>query len=218
MRKSLLAVGIASAAAMVALGAPASNASSSASNSGHHVSGKVVHNFHAAKTTASKKFKAYDDPTSKYTGKSCNIDLSSLADFTPVDSVSGCKTTVSLSSTFEKRSVPNSWGSWSSPPNSESATPNLLYSVGATTATIDFGTKVKTGGFEYEPDLFQVETVTVEFHKGANGTGAIVGTITRDVDGSSGARLFGATAKKGFKSAVVSNNSGDDFGIAQIRV
>ena len=125
---------------------------------------------------------------------------------------------MSLSSTFEKRSVPGSWASWGTPPDTETDTPNILYSAGATGATVDFGKKVKTGGFELEPDQFLVESFTVEFHKGANGTGAVVGTITRDVDGSFGARLFGGHRRHGFKSAVISSSSGDDFAIAQVRV
>lgn len=219
MRKSTLIVAFAASAALVGASAGSSLAAGhhAGSNSGHAVTGKV--NYHPAKPTRiTAGFRAFAQPVARYTSRSCDIDLSAIADFTPVSSVTGCGTTVTLSSTFEKRSVPNSWASWGSPPDTESATPNLLYSVGATTATVDFGKRVKTGGFEYEPDLFQVETVTVEFHRGADGTGPIVGTITRDVDGSSGARLFGGHRRHGFKSAVVSNSAGDDFGIAQIRV
>jgi hypothetical protein len=181
------------------------------------VTGKAFHG-KVNPTSINARFKAFNQPTSTYTSKSCAIDLSALADFTPVTSVKGCGTTVSLSSSFEKRSVPNSWASWGSPPDTETDTPNILYSAGATTATVDFGKRVKTGGFELEPNLFQVETVTVEFHKGPNGTGAIRGTITRDVNGDHGALLFGAHARKGFKSAVITDTAGDDFSIAQIRV
>jgi hypothetical protein len=219
VRKSTLIVAIAASAAMIAASAgPSFAAGHAAGNSGHAVTLKPSHSAPAKPTSISKAFKAYDQPVAKYTTKSCNIDLSALADFTTVSSVTGCATTVSLSSTFEKRSVPNSWASWGSPPDTESATPNILYSAGATGATVDFGKKVKTGGFELEPDQFLVETFTVEFHKGANGSGAVVGTVTRDVNGSFGALLFGGKAKKGFKSAVISSSSGDDFAIAQIRV
>jgi hypothetical protein len=212
VRKSTLIVAIAASAAMVAAAAGPSLA---AGNSGHSVTVKQSH-YTPSKAAPMAGFKAFDQPVAKYTSKSCDIDLSSIADFTDLTSVKGCGTTVTLSTTFDKRSVPASWGTWGSPPDTESATPNLLYSNGATSATVDFGKKVKTGGFEIEPNPFEVHSFTVEFHKGANGTGAIVGTITRDADGNAGAKLFGGHRKHGFKSAVITTDT--DFAIAQIRV
>jgi hypothetical protein len=205
-------------AASAALVVAAAGSSFAASNGGGHAThGKV--SYHPAKVQAGQ-FKAYDQPVAKYTSKSCVIDLSSLSDFTPVTSVTGCSTTIKLSSSFEKRSVPGSWGSWSSPPDSESATPNILYSATATTANVSFGKKVTVGGFELEPNQFQVETVTVDFHKKGNGHGAVIGSVTRDVDGSFGARLFGGKGLNGagWKSASITDTAGDDFAIAQVRV
>jgi hypothetical protein len=219
VRKSTVIVALASSAALVVAGAGTSFAGHAGSNSGHAVTAKQGHYTPAKQTPLSKKFKAYDQPVAAYTKKSCDIDLSSIADGTPVTTVTGCKTTVTLSATWSKQSVPNGgWASWGSPPDTESATPNVLWSQGQAVATVDFGTKVKTGGFEVEPDQFAVETTTVEFYSGANGTGKLVGTVTRDPNGSAGALLFGGTAKKGFKSAVITNTVGDDFSIAQIRV
>jgi len=220
VRKSTFIVAFAASAALVAASTGTTFASASGhavGNSGHAVTLKPTKHAPAAPASVNA-FKAFAQPVAKYTSKSCDIDLSSLADFTPVNSVTDCGTTVSLSSTFEKRSVPNSWASWGSPPDTETDTPNILYSAGATSATVNFGKTVKWGGFEYEPDLFQVETVTVTFYKGANGTGKVRGTITRDVDGSFGARLFGGHSRRGWKSATISNNAGDDFAIAQVRV
>jgi hypothetical protein len=209
-------VAIAASAAMIAAGAgPSLAAGHAAGNSGHSVTLKQSH-YTPSKAAPMAGFKAFDQPVAKYTSKSCDIDLSAIADLTDLNSVKGCGTTVTLSTTFNKRSVPGSWGTWGSPPDTESATPNLLYSNGAFSATVDFGKKVKTGGFEVEPNPFEVHSFTVEFHKGANGTGAIVGTITRDVDGNAGARLFGGHRRHGFKSAVVTGDT--DFAIAQIRV
>jgi hypothetical protein len=220
VRKLTTAFAIASAGALVALSAPTSLASTHAGNASHQATLHAGTHIAAAKGVHpdKKKFKAYAQPTGKYTGKSCDIDLSGIADFTDLTSVSGCGTTVTFSSTFEKRSVPNGWATWSCPPASESCTPNILYSLGATSATVDFGKKVKTGGFELEPDQFQQETVQVDFYSGPNGTGKVVGTITLQPNGSNGALLFGAKAKKGFASAVITDQAGDDFAIAQVRV
>jgi hypothetical protein len=220
VRKSTVIVAFAASAALVAASAGSTFASSShatKSNSGHAAASGHVSK--ANPTSIDAKFKAIAQPKGKYLTKSCDIDLSSIADFTTLSSVSGCGTTITLSATWSKQSVPNGgWASWGSPPDTETATPNVLWSQGQSIATVDFGKKVKWGGFEVEPDQFAVETTMVEFHKGANGTGAVVGTVTRDPNGQSGALLFAGHAKKGFKSAVITNTVGDDFSIAQIRV
>lgn len=217
MRKSTFIVAFAASAALVAASAGTSLAAGHAgSNTGHAISGKANPNFHPGKSTQSKKFKIFSQPTGAYL-KSCDLNLSKIADFTLVDSVKGCKTKVSFSSQMDKRSVPGSWGTWGSPPDTETDTPNLLYSNGATSVTVDFGKAVNKGGFEVEPNPFEVHTFTVDFHRGIHGGGPIVGTITRDdVDGNFGAKLFGAISVKPFKSAVVTGDV--DFAIAQIRM
>ncbi len=219
MRKSTLIVALASSAALVVAGAGTSFAGHSAgNNAGHSVKLHQGTKIAPAKMHADKKgFKAFAQPISKYTGKSCNVDLSSIADGSTLNSVTGCSTTITLSQSWIKVSVPNFWATWGSPPDTESATPNGLWSNGQLTATVDFGKKVKVGGFEVEPDNFAVETIQVDFYAGANGTGKLVGSISRDPNGSAGALLYGAKAKKGFKSAVISDASGD-FAIAQVRV
>lgn len=180
--------------------------------------GNSVGASHGVPTTHDVEFKAYHHPTATYTGRSCVIDLSRYDDFTVRSKVGGCHTKVSLSAPFTKVSVPRTWRTWSCPPDTEDCKPDVLWSKGSTAVTIDFGTTVTIGGFEYEPQSKVVETVTVSFYSGPLGSGTLVGSITRDVDGSSGARLFGAQAQPGFRSAVVTNRADDEFAIAQIRV
>ena len=149
------------------IASPAQAGSAARSNSGRAVhTGKVGH---LARPASIASFKAISSPVAKYTSKTCVIDLSAIADFTPVSSVSGCGVTVTFSSTMEKRSVPNSWATWGSPPDTESATPNILYSAGATSITLTSSSKHRRIGVEAEPDLFQVETTVATFRKG-NGT------------------------------------------------
>jgi hypothetical protein len=162
--------------------------------------------------------RAYHRPTGRYIDDSCVIDLSTYDELSLHAKVRGCGTTVRFSTEFMRMSVPRTWGPWSCPPRSESCTPDVMYSNHAVAATIDFGTTVTTGGFEYSPARFQVERVRVAFFSGPQGSGALVGSITRDVDGDGGARLFGGSSETGFRSAVVTNDSDDDFAIAQIRV
>jgi len=80
------------------------------------------------------------------------------------------------------------------------------------------GPRIHRGGFEVEPDMFAVETIQVDFYEGHGGKGHHLGTITRQVDGSAGAKLFAVRTTPGFRSIVVTSTAGDDFAIAQPRV
>jgi hypothetical protein len=200
------------------IASPAAQAGTAAKSN----TGKAVH---AGKAVASVKphsiatFRKFLTPTTKYVSKTCAIDLSAIPDFTVVSSVTGCGVTVSFSSPLEKRSVPNSWATWGSPPDTEGNTPNILYTSGATSVTLTYSSKGRRVGVEVEPNLFQVESFTAIFRKGNGNT---VGTINRDADGNAGAKLLagatGADPKQYVKSLVITDNSGGDFAIAQLRV
>lgn len=170
-----------------------------------------------AQGSAGTGFRVYQRPTQRYRAGTCVLDLSGFDDFTGVSRIAGCGRRVTLSQEFVKFSVPDTWSTWACPPDSENCTPDVLSSEFISTATIDFGGKVTTGGFEYEPHDYQVETVKVAFFAGSFGSGTLVGSITRQVDGRGGARLFAARAREGFRSAVVTNDADDDFAVAQIR-
>ena len=62
------------------------------------------------------------------------VDLSGLADFTPVTVQGG----VTFTPTLETRSVPNSWATWGSPPDTETATPHILSTAGATSIELKY--------------------------------------------------------------------------------
>jgi hypothetical protein len=221
MRKSTFVVAIAASAALVAASAGATFAGGASHNSNR--GGAALHQgtkiapAKIGKMQPDVRFKAFGKPVATYTNRSCDIGLSSIADGTTLSSVTGCSTTVTLSQSWIKVSVPNFWQTWGSPPKTESATPNGLWSNGQFTATVDFGKKVHIGGFEVEPDNFAVETIQVDFYRGPDGTGKLVGSISRRPDGQAGALLYGAKARHGFSSAVISDASGD-FAIAQVRV
>jgi len=137
------------------------------------------------------------------------VDLSGLSDFTPVDQVGKVK----FSPTMEKRSVSGSWATWGSPPFTESATPNILYSAGATSVTITLPKKgKKIFGAEVEPNPFEVHTFTGVYK---NKGGSTVCSITVDADGSAGARLLAAALSGKAKTLTISSDV--DFAIAQVR-
>jgi hypothetical protein len=129
-----------------------------------------------------------------------------------ISSLSDGTMTVDFSSAVLESSVPDTWGSWGSPPDTESSTPNVLDTYGATSLTLSLDHKATTFGFELEPDDFQSEDVTVDFYNGAT----LLGSIDLTPNGTSGALLYAATGGS-FDKVVINDNAGDDFAIAQLR-
>ena len=156
-------------------------------------------------------FTVFPQPTSSYTsvttdfggGDGSGASISSLGPFT-------------FSSPLAEFSVPGSWATWGSPPATESATPNVLFTQGATTLTLAVSGSFNTVGFELEPDLFQQETVTATFLASDGSTF----TLTLSPNGSAGALLFAVqddTAGSTITSVSIVDLAGDDFAIAQLR-
>ncbi len=171
------------------------------------------------------KFIPISKPTKKgYIAKSCGESLSTVPDGTILSSYSdpACKSgkhpyEVTFSTPVEKLSVPATWPSWGAPPNTESSTPDVLYTQAATSVTIDYSFGVKTGGFEAEPKGPGTHPITAAFYSGSGGTGTLLGSITRNIHSHAGARLLGAHCKfLGWGSIVVSSDV--SFAIAVVRV
>jgi PEP-CTERM motif len=113
--------------------------------------------------------------------------------------------------------VPNSWATWNCPPFTESCTPNALWNQGFSTLTLTLTAQDNVAGFELEPDNFAVETVDASFF---NQNGALIATITRDVNGSGGALLFAladTTPGSWISRIDITDEAGGDFAIAQLR-
>ena len=139
------------------------------------------------------------------------VDLSGLADFTPVSQVGKVK----FSPTLEKRSVPGSWATWGSPPATESATPNILYTVGATVITVTLpgkGARKGVVGMEVEPNPFEVHSFTMTVFKKS---GAEICSGSVDADGNAGAVVLATAKAKKAKTVTISSDV--DFAVAQIR-
>jgi len=141
------------------------------------------------------------------------IDISGIADFTNLTSVSDPPQTVTFSVTMNKRSVPDSWGTWGSPPFTEGAFPHILFTGGAQTIEMTLAVPSAVFGFELNPNPFALHTFTADFYSG----GTLVGSITREISGDAGARLLAAEAPEGqaFDRVVVTGSS--DFAIARLR-
>ncbi len=123
--------------------------------------------------------------------------------------------TFSFSSGMLEFNVPDSWATWNCPPATESCSPNVLYSNGATSLTLTLTGADNFAGFELEPDQFQQEEVRADFY--ATDLTTLLGSIDLMPNGSAGALLFAASDDSNFGKIVITDLAGDDFAIAQLR-
>ena len=156
-------------------------------------------------------------PDVAYTGATTNIAITG-ANGTDVTSLSDGSLSIGFSHTREIHTVPSGgWLSWSSAPDSESSTPRVLvadgFNANLNSLTLTFSNPLDIFGVEAEPNPFDVRTITAMFYNGAN----LVGSFSRDINGSAGARLLAASATAGdvFTSVTISSNI--DFALAQFR-
>ncbi|GGE30788.1 hypothetical protein GCM10011391_06750 [Pullulanibacillus camelliae] len=153
-------------------------------------------------------------PDAAYQGATNLIDISNIPEFDTVDSINDDSQTVIFDSPEQRLQVPSSWSTWSSPPFSENDMPPILSSLGATTLILNLSTPSSVFRFELEPNPFGLFEVTVEFFSG----GIPIGSITQEVEGAAGARLFAAEFDPscGLIDQVIISSS-VDFAIANIR-
>lgn len=129
------------------------------------------------------------NPEDEYVDGTSLIDISGLSDYNNYDSITDGTVTVDFSQSLGKRTVPDNWATWSSPPYSETAYPDLMYS--SSVVTLSLSEPVGTFGFELEPNLFGSFNFTVKYYSNGN----LLGSIKRTATGDHGARLFAAQTK-----------------------
>jgi hypothetical protein len=112
---------------------------------------------------------------------------------------------------LQVRQVPTSWATWAPPPFTEGATPQVYFTGGATSLTLNLNQVTTIGGFELEPNPFSTLTYTAQFRMGTT----VVETVTRAVSGSAGARLFAIENAAGFNNILITGPA--DFAIARLR-
>lgn len=149
-------------------------------------------------------------PTGSYVSSTDLLQIT-VPDFTLLSSLSDAKQTVTFSIPLDARTVPDSWATWNSPPATESSTPRVLYTDGATSFTITLANPSTVVGFETEPNPFEVHTITAVFMNGGN----VIGTVSQPVNGLAGALLAAASSSQPITSVQVFSDV--DFAIAQIR-
>lgn len=126
-------------------------------------------------------------------------------------------TLATFSNPLSVRQVPNGWASWSTPPDAESSTPWVGFNQTLTlTVTLADGAESNTAGMEIENNQFKPTLpVKVSFQ---DADGNELTSVTRDVLGRAGARLFAVTCDDAIKSMVVTSDpAAQGFAIAQVR-
>ena len=121
--------------------------------------------------------------------------------------------TLTFANTLLSATVPSTWATWSSPPNSESSTPVVGYDP-ALSDTLTLSQPVAIFGFELEPADFGVQNYIVDYFNGST----LLGSITIGVEGNSGARLFAQEVTGNLINKVtVTGDSSDGFAMANLR-
>jgi hypothetical protein len=163
--------------------------------------------------------RVYTTPVLAYTRKTCVVNLNAIPDDTEVNSVRGCGMRIRFSVPMSKQTVPDGgWNNWGSPPNTETATPRVMFTQDEHQVVLTFSVRSRIVGVEAEGDSFATHTIDATFRRRS---GAKVGTISRDVVTPEGALLFAGKVKGTKKRARIKTltlETDDDFAIARIRV
>jgi hypothetical protein len=187
----------------------------------------------ATAASASTGFFPYSNPSTpaspSYTGITCKIDFSSIAEGTPLTSVSGCGVTVTFSVTMYKENpgsqyIPTTWGS---PGNVEPGSPDVLF-ASASTVTMTYHTPGPSGagrrtvGVEVGGGLFNsTDNFTATFNGAGGPDGTVYASSTPDFGTLNGdAKLLAARTKTIPKvtSLTISDSGCCGFAIGSIRV
>jgi hypothetical protein len=121
--------------------------------------------------------------------------------------------TLTFSNTLTTLSVPSTWGTWSSPPVSESSTPVLGWDP-VLSDTLTLSMPVAIFGFELEPTDYGLHNFTVDFFNGTTS----VGSISLGVEGDGGALLFAQEViGNQIEKITISGDTPDGFALANIR-
>ena len=167
-------------------------------------------------------FTPISSPDAAYLAATNYIDPSAIPDYTNVTSISDGTQTVyfsladgSAAYNVQKLTAPGSWATWSQAPDSQRGASDALpvfYSNGATDLRFGLATPVNIFGFEAEPNSFAVHTMVAKFYDAEDN---LLGTISRNVDGDAGARLF--AAQSDVPIAYVVFSSDDEWGVGAFR-
>jgi len=129
-------------------------------------------------------------PDSTYVNSTSLISLSGFASGTTnITSITDGVQTLQFSQAQTSAAIGSGWATWGAPPFTESSTPQLLFKINYSNLVIDLQQASKTFGLELQGNDFSIQSFSVDF---LDASSVLVGTITQNVNGSGGARLFAA--------------------------
>ena len=135
------------------------------------------------------------------------------AEYSDVVSETDGAVTATFSKKLNVRDTGSGWATWNSPPYVESSTPKVLFTNGVSSLNIAFSAALYLFGIEVQPDSFDVTDVTIEYYFDA----LLLGSITRSINGDSGALLLAGYLDTPFNNVQVYTANEDDFAIAKLR-
>lgn len=153
-------------------------------------------------------------PSSAYQAATSLIDISGLADEEEVVAISDGALIVSFDTTMMRLTVPDSWGTWNTPPFTETGTPPVLWSEGASSVRMTLSAPQLVFGFEAQPNLSDIEALMATYF---DETSSPLGSIVRAVSGNGGALLFAVSSPIPIASVLFTNLAGESFAIANVR-
>lgn len=158
---------------------------------------------------------AISNPDAAYLAATTKFDQSG-ADFTTFNSLTSGSLTLTFGTALERRMVPGSWSTWSIAPFSERVAGvdyDVAYCEDCSVLRMSLSSAVSIFGFESEPNPFGMHGFTANFLR----NGGVVGTVTRDVNGNAGARLFAYADAGGIDAVEFISNDEVDFATASFR-
>jgi hypothetical protein len=158
-------------------------------------------------------FMTIPQPTRAYVSSTTLLDFTD-PEGTIVGGLSDGIETLIYGNSLTEYSVPVDWSNWGTPPAVETSTPQIGFTAGFSSLSINLWRPATTFGFELGPDALATEETTAAFYSGRT----LVGTINLTPDGAGHALLFAAsTTTNPFTSVVVTNLADDDFAIGRQR-
>lgn len=155
----------------------------------------------------------YPNPNAGYlAGASCLVPLG-MVDGTAVGSVSACGVTTVFTPGTIKLSVPATWPLWGAAVQTEIPNPDVLWSNGSITLSLQFSSPRRFAGFEITPQAGTVQSFKAAYF---DASGGLIGQINKTISGGK-ARLIGAKMFAATKVAEIRISSNGDFAIGRLR-
>lgn len=161
-------------------------------------------------------FTPISSPDAAYLAATTYIDFSGYPLYSDYTSISDGVLTVTFSTpmNYIGYAPGGGWATWSVSPDSQRGSADtlpVLYSNWLTSVRMSLSSPVLIFGFEAEPNPGAVYSMMASFYDGGDN---LLGTITRNVSGDAGARLFAASVDP---IMFIDFSSDADFGVAAFR-